>query len=213
MRARAFWDERARKHGPNACHYLDFWKDAFAYLWRLRTLETIRLDGRILEIGAGTGLFAWLWPGAISVDFSERMISNHPGRFRVCADARRLPFKSSVFDNVIAVTAMQFILRTEEAILEIDRALGESGTLVILDDFSKKGRPWHFLSYKNWHLPGWWEKQLQGYEIEKRRVTGLDQKLFARLGPGLIVFCLSVLLEPIWKLFTSRYECWICEKK
>lgn len=209
---REFWASRAVEHTHRACHYLDFWRDAFSNLWRLFALERAEWKAPMLDLGCGVGVFAYLWPDAIVLDVSEELLKIHPGRYRVCADAAHLPFCSGSFETVGAITVLQFLFNPLGAIAEIRRILRRGGVLLALDDFSKSERPWHRTSYKNWHPRQWWDKQLCDFHIAKIPVTGIDQKLFAFFGGGLITFTLSMIIDPIWKKVSARYELWVCRR-
>lgn len=83
--------------------------------------------GPAVEVGAGTGLLTPIiravWPQVISVDLSAHMLARSAHRWRVRADAARLPIRSAA---VAAVVLADAPLITTEVI----RVLREDGVIV-----------------------------------------------------------------------------------
>ncbi len=63
------------------------------------------LKGRILDIGAGTGIVARHFPNVVSLDPSLEMLKQAPGE-KVLGVAEYLPFKAKSFDTVVSLTAL-----------------------------------------------------------------------------------------------------------
>ena len=73
-----------------------------------RMLNGMRLSGRILDLGSGTGLLSgFLDKEVIDVDFSINMLKKSKNKNRIFADAENLPFKNGMFDIVLSFTLIQ----------------------------------------------------------------------------------------------------------
>jgi len=116
------------------------------YGWHRWLFEQIHFpaEGRVLELGCGTGLF---WqensdriPGKVEItlsDFSEGMLKQAPKNLREMADlfqfkvvdAQSIPYDDNYFDVVIANHMLYHVPDRERAISEICRVLKPSGYL------------------------------------------------------------------------------------
>lgn len=115
----------------------------------------LKTKGLVLDIGCGTGNYTLelLKRGvhAVGIDSSLDMVlsarnKTTANRFKplfVVGDAERLPFKNSIFDSVLEVTALCFIKHPERVIKETHRVLKPNGSILIgeLNRFSY----WAFL--------------------------------------------------------------------
>ncbi|MDP3728747.1 MAG: class I SAM-dependent methyltransferase [bacterium] len=63
------------------------------------------LKGRILDIGAGTGIVAKHFPNVVSLDPSLEMLK-HASGMKVLGEAEHLPFKAGSFDTIVSLTAL-----------------------------------------------------------------------------------------------------------
>jgi len=124
------------------------------------------LRGRVLEIGAGTGINAPLYAPSVDVvaiDLSELMLRRareRQARAQVSwlqADAERLPFSGSSFECVTASLVFCSIQDPQSALREIWRVLRPGGWLILLEHVRGESRltrwltdlldrPWHHLS-------------------------------------------------------------------
>jgi ubiquinone/menaquinone biosynthesis C-methylase UbiE len=109
--------------------YRDIQQGKYAYALSLSG----SLEGDILDIGCGTGLFGeFLGKEIWGVDSSPGMLSHAGGRVRaMCADACDLPFDDDSFDWVVSFTVLQNIPRAELAIDEVVRVLRPSGSCIL----------------------------------------------------------------------------------
>jgi len=135
---------------------------------------------RVLDLGSGDGTYSVLayQRGAhvVGLDLSGAMLEASRRRAAVCgsaiewcqASAHLLPFSSSAFDLVIAVTALCFVKDPVRAAKEIARVLRPGGSLII----GELGRysPWAFLRrVRGWigssrwrHARFWTLQQIRG---------------------------------------------------
>lgn len=86
--------------------------------------EKIKLRGRILDIGAGTG---FIGKDIIRLDPSLEMLKKAKG-MRVCGVGERLPFRNNVFDAVISITALHHT-DIKKVVREIKRVLKKNGKI------------------------------------------------------------------------------------
>ncbi|MBN1478368.1 methyltransferase domain-containing protein [Candidatus Sumerlaeota bacterium] len=98
----------------------------------LRLLQQGR-PGRWLEVGVGTGRFAYTLGIAEGVDPSPRMLEMAAGRDIATHEARAedLPFQRSSFDGVLMALTLCFIGSAEAALKECQRILRPLGCLLI----------------------------------------------------------------------------------
>ncbi len=76
-----------------------------------RMLNDVKLKGRILDLGSGTGLLSdFLNKKIIDVDISINMLRKSKNKNRILGDAENLPFKNNVFDFVLSFTLLQNLL-------------------------------------------------------------------------------------------------------
>lgn len=113
-------------------------------LRRLRSRLTASARGRVLEIGAGTGLnlLHYRQAGRIVVtDIDPIMLSQARRRLAgaccpvdcLAADAQALPFAAEVFDEVVVALAFCTIPHPDLAFNEIHRVLKPDGVLRLLE--------------------------------------------------------------------------------
>ncbi len=115
-------------------------------LWQRWTLAALPyLDGRVLELGCGTGFvqhaLASTYAGqVVGIDASPQMLALtqrrlwrtrlHSQLLRTIAQA--LPFRSGQFDSVLATFPSEYILDSA-TLCEVQRVLTSTGRLVIVD--------------------------------------------------------------------------------
>lgn len=99
--------------------------------------------GALLEIGYGSGVFQYelarRGTRCVGVDVhrhagtvGRRLREDHLQTMLVVGDAAALPFRSGVFDAVVAVSTLEFVPRPDQSLEEGIRVLGHGGRLLLL---------------------------------------------------------------------------------
>jgi ubiquinone/menaquinone biosynthesis C-methylase UbiE len=96
---------------------------------------------RVLDVGCGTGIVlpyaARSGRQVVELDLSENMLAENRRKFGaaaalyVCADAARVPFRSSVFDAVVCFGVLPHIPAIDVALRNLVRTLAPGGTIAI----------------------------------------------------------------------------------
>lgn len=93
-------------------------------------LKGIKLGGKILDLGAGTGLLSeFLGTKLISADISLNMLSQCKSN-SVQTTAESLPFKDKSFDAVVSFSALMNFENPENALKEVRRVLKKDGIFI-----------------------------------------------------------------------------------
>jgi ubiquinone/menaquinone biosynthesis C-methylase UbiE len=112
-----------------------------AGLRELRRAALAPARGRTLEIGAGTGLNAGLYPPAVTSlvltepeePMARRLRLRSPGAEIVPAGAEELPFDDGSFDTVVSTLVLCTVPDLDAALAEIARVLVPRGRLLVLE--------------------------------------------------------------------------------
>ena len=93
---------------------------------------------RALDVGTGTGRYMPLLKAAgarqvIGVDLSLPMLRQNTSPARICADARRLPFRDAAFNLVSSSLMVGDVDHPGSWVIEASRVLADGGALVYSD--------------------------------------------------------------------------------
>ncbi|MGN6587677.1 MAG: class I SAM-dependent methyltransferase [Solirubrobacterales bacterium] len=140
-----------------------------AGLRQMRHKLLAQARGRVMEVGAGTGLNLELYPreGLDSLVLTEpdphmvkqlrqRAAKNCPGAELMVAGAENLPFADDSFDTVVVTLVLCTVRDPAAALQEIKRILKPGGQLLFLEHVRSRSpqlakwqdrweRPWYFL--------------------------------------------------------------------
>jgi ubiquinone/menaquinone biosynthesis C-methylase UbiE len=99
---------------------------------QLKKLEKIKhlLNGRILDIGAGTGIVARHFKNVVSLDPCKKMLDKCPGK-KIIGKAEKLPFKAGEFDTIVSLTAVHHT-DIDKVISEIKRLKPKNIVITVL---------------------------------------------------------------------------------
>jgi len=114
------------------------WPLERAYLGALRRKLIAGAQGRVLEIGAGTGASLQHYPhpafDAVLADPEIAMLRRVRGSVpRLAAAAESLPFPGSSFDTVISMLVLCTVGDPERALAEVRRVLRPGGRLLLME--------------------------------------------------------------------------------
>lgn len=143
--------------------------------WRRAVVSPAR--GRVLEIGAGTGLgFRYYAAGArvVAVDPDVSMLRRARARARasrasillVAADAEHLPFRDGRFDEAVVALAMCTIPHPARAVEEVARVLRRRGTLRMLEHVRVDRPAW--VGALQHRLTPLWRRVAGGCHLDRR---------------------------------------------
>ena len=133
---------------------------------RERLLERAR--GRVLEIGAGTGLNLGYYPDTLerlvltepsepmAARLKERVAKSHMACEIVAAPAEKLPFEDDSFDTVVSTLVLCTVPDPEATIAEIRRVLAPGGALLAMEHVrseSEDTAKWQDRLERPWR---WW---------------------------------------------------------
>jgi len=140
------------------------------------------LRGRVLEIGAGTGVnFPRYGPAArvVALDAdpaAAHFLSRRADAPRlVCADAERLPFRAASFDAVVFTLVLCTVREPARAAAEARRVLLPGGVVVVLEHVRAPGA---FLSRAQRMLTPAWRHVAQGCHLDRDTASVLHEAGF-----------------------------------
>lgn len=119
--------------------------------WRATLLSG--LSGRVLELGAGTGVNLAFYPRALDrlvlaepdrhmrARLAARVVRERPDAEVVDASAEALPFDDGAFDAVVSTLVLCSVRDVERALEEARRVLRPGGALLFLEHVAADERP------------------------------------------------------------------------
>ncbi|MBL7051676.1 MAG: methyltransferase domain-containing protein [Nanoarchaeota archaeon] len=118
---------------------------------QLKKIEIIKpyLKGKILDLGAGTGILAKHFPNVTSLEPCKEMLDQAPEP-KVLANAEEIPFKENYFDTIVSLTALHHC-DIDKVISEIKR-LNPKNLILTLLKKSKNCKPFSIKLNENFKL-------------------------------------------------------------
>jgi len=105
---------------------------------RLRRIIDLAEDGRLLDVGGGTGRSSEIYKDSVKeiviADSSIGMLSQAAKKkflITVCSDSEQLPFADGTFERVIMVDALHHVKDYRRSLRELWRVLKPTGRIVI----------------------------------------------------------------------------------
>ena len=166
-----------------------FWLAELAGLAARRRALVAQASGRVLEIGAGTGLNARHYPDHVDLVLSEpdeamadrlrdRVAKLKRPTTVVVAGAEALPFADDEFDTVVSTLVLCTVPDPEVALREIHRVLKPGGRLLFMEHIRSESARW-----ARWQdrLNGPWRAFAEGCNCNR---STLDTLAHSPLGVG-----------------------------
>jgi ubiquinone/menaquinone biosynthesis C-methylase UbiE len=118
---------------------------AAALASRLERLLPLRGDERVVDVGSGTGAFAFAVAPrvreVVAVDSDPAMLeqarATAPANVELVeGDAQRLPFADGAFDVAASLRTLHHVRRAELAVAELARVTRSGGTILVVDQIA-----------------------------------------------------------------------------
>jgi ubiquinone/menaquinone biosynthesis C-methylase UbiE len=167
------------------------------FLSRLRA-ETFKMlpdGGRLLEVGAGTGLNFPHYPHhacGVATELSREMIlraraKSRPGRVHLVQNcAERLPFPDASFDAACATLVFCSVASPAAAFAELRRVVRPGGTIALLEHVRPKGLLGYVFDLINVFTVALFEDHFNRRTSEAARRAGLRTLRLERRALGII---------------------------
>ena len=129
---------------------------AFLGDWRKQVIAVLPPEGRVIEIGAGTGLNFRHYENVselVATDLSREMLSRARRRDSsvrlVQTDASRLPFEDDSFSAAIGTLVLCSVKEPAETFSELRRVVKRNGRMVFLEHVRPEGPLGHVFDVLN----------------------------------------------------------------
>lgn len=138
----------------------------------IRAVEKLIPNGRGLEVGVGSGIFASELGVDYGIDPSEKLLrmAQSKGVKTVLGIGEKLPFKNHSFDYLLLMFTLSFLTNPSEAFQESNRVLKDNGKFIVC--FIPKESPWGKF---------YQEKKAQNHEFYKHsqfhKISGVEKLL------------------------------------
>ncbi|MGB6128150.1 MAG: class I SAM-dependent methyltransferase [Psychrilyobacter sp.] len=187
----------------NKCCY-DFFMDPIEkrFLNKLRKQLLAKAEGKILEIGSGTGVNFELYENhdvvAIEPDEKLRIESLNKvnkNKIRVISgDAENLEFEDNEFNTVVVMLVLCTIPNNKKALLEIKRVCKKGGKILVLEHIRHKNK---ILAVIQDILTPVWRKIAMGCHLNRKTVDIIENLGFNIVQENYYIGNNFVLLEII----------------
>jgi SAM-dependent methyltransferase len=111
--------------------------------WYKKIIDNLsKAEGKILELGAGSGNFKDYMPGVISADIENC------DWLDMCFDAHQMPFENDTIANIVLVDVLHHLYNPVKFLKETGRVLKSGGRLLMLEPFPSA---FSLFIYKKFH--------------------------------------------------------------
>ncbi len=99
-------------------------------------MEKLQIEGNILDVGGGTGLFSRMMTNIVDVlDLSFELLRLGMKRVKtgnwIAGDGENLPFRNNSFQTIVSFSALQNFPDRDKGISEIKRVLAKKGRFAL----------------------------------------------------------------------------------
>ena len=172
----------------------------FLARWRAEALAAIPADGRVLEVGAGTGANFPFYPRptrAVASELSREMLKVARAKARpdnvhlVQSGAERLPFADDSFDAAFATLVFCSVASPADAFHELRRVVRPGGTIVLLEHVRPGGLLGYFFDALSLLTVALFDDHFNRRTASEARRAGLQLKSVERRALGIfnIITC------------------------
>ena len=111
--------------------------------WYKKIIDSLsRVEGRTVELGAGSGNFKEYMPEVISADIDKC------DWLDMCFDAHNMPFENDSLANIVMIDVLHHLYNPVQFLNEAHRVLKKEGRVIMLEPFPS---PFSLQIYKRFH--------------------------------------------------------------
>ena len=111
--------------------------------WYKKIIDNLSpVEGKTIELGAGSGNFKEYMPGVISADIDDC------DWLDMCFDAHEMPFENESLANIVMIDVLHHLYNPVRFLREAERVLMKKGRIVMLEPFPS---PFSLMIYKKYH--------------------------------------------------------------
>ena len=125
-----------------------------------------RINGLVLEVGCGTGIFADCSPAYLGMDFSSTSVfaDGFESFRRFVGDAQCIPLANQSVDMVFSYNTLEHVPRPDLAMLEIDRILKPGGYIILHPAWNCSVLQTHLIPVRRYSELGFSDKMLKAFQ-------------------------------------------------
>ncbi|MDP0493244.1 MAG: class I SAM-dependent methyltransferase [Fusobacterium sp. JB021] len=144
------------------------------------------IEGKVLEIGAGTGVNFEFYSKnhVIAIDPDEKMIIEAGKKINgknieiVLASGERLPFNDNIFDTVVITLSLCTIPDPDKTLKEVKRVCKANGKLLILEHIKNENK---FLFFLQNILTPMWKVFAMGCHLNRDTINTIEINNFEKI--------------------------------
>ena len=162
---------------------------------REKTIAALRIEGRILEVGAGTGLnFSYLQSEmrGVASELSREMLKqaemkSRPDQLRlVQANVEALPFPDASFDGALSTLLFCSVPSPQKSFAELRRVVRRGGTIAMLEHVRPAGLLGPLFDFLNIFTVPLFEDHFNRRTAEEAASAGLQVLSVERAALGIL---------------------------
>lgn len=162
---------------------------------RAKVFEALPINGRLLEVGAGTGANFALYPKGVNATASElsfKMLELAQGKnenstarlVQNCAE--QLPFEDDSFDAAVATLVFCSVTSPQHAFAELRRVVRSGGTIALLEHVRPDGMLGYLFDILNLFSVALFDDHLNRRTADEARRAGLYVRNVSQHALGIV---------------------------